>query len=375
MPYKVKDKDELLAIIKECDAKRDFTKVENLDISNISNLSLIFYDCENLTTLDLIKWDVSNVKDMYGTFTNCYNLQTLKNSNWKVSNVENMNNMFCSCQTLQTLDISEWDVSNVKYMCSMFYCCHSLKDLDISKWNVSNVRRMRGMFYSCCALEKLDLSKWNVSNIRDMKEMFYSCECLEKLDISKWDVSNVSDMSFIFYGCHKLQELNISNWNVSKVKDMSYMFSGCQIFEDEREEHTRHDRRHNIDHLITEAFRQRFGCRQCHYQRYCTQHIEQLHVLCVMDIILEVIGNRRILHGEHDKRHNTHAGQHDPCLVHKQVLEVLKHVIVLFLRLRYTLTGREERNQEERDRKDTEQTDGILVSLRLVDNAVITECA
>ena len=87
--------------------------------------------------------------------------------------------------------------------------------------------------------------------------------------------------------------------------------------EDQGKEHTRHDARHDIHHLVAEAFGQRLGGRQSNDQRYRTEHIEQLHILGIMDVILEVVGDGSILHGEHDERNDAHTGQHDPRLVHE----------------------------------------------------------
>ena len=65
-----------------------------------------------------------------------------------VSNVKNMSDMFFSCSSLKSLDVSNWDVSKVKDMSNMFDGCKSLQSLDLSNWNVSNVEDMSFMFFS-----------------------------------------------------------------------------------------------------------------------------------------------------------------------------------------------------------------------------------
>ena len=54
-----------------------------------------------------------------------------------ISNVTNMSYMFYNCESLISLpDISKWNTNNVKDMCYMFCNCYSLSSLpDISKWN------------------------------------------------------------------------------------------------------------------------------------------------------------------------------------------------------------------------------------------------
>ena len=144
-------------------------------------------------------------------------------------------------------------------------------------------------------------------------------------------------------------------------------------YEDQREEDTRHDGGHDIDGFVAETFGKRFGRRQSDNQRHGSEHIEELHILRVVDIILEVISDRSILHRKHDKRHDTHTRQHDPCLIHKQVLEIFQYVAVLFFRLRHTLFGGCKSDKEESDTQHTEQAHRILVSLRLIHYAVITD--
>ena len=64
-----------------------------------------------------------------------------------------MNNMFWNCENLESLDLSGWDISNVKNMSMMFMRCSGLKSLDLSGWDTSNVEIMcmSGMFSDCPA--------------------------------------------------------------------------------------------------------------------------------------------------------------------------------------------------------------------------------
>ena len=77
MSYKVNDKEELIKIIKRCNEKCDFTEVENLNVSRLDDLSYVFYECNNLTKIDLSKWDVSNIKDMDFMFVGCEKLNII----------------------------------------------------------------------------------------------------------------------------------------------------------------------------------------------------------------------------------------------------------------------------------------------------------
>jgi len=75
------------------------------------------------------------------------------------------------------IDISLWNVSKVENMCGMFYGCANFNS-DINNWDVSNVEDMRYMFYGCKKFN-CDLSKWDVSNVEDMRWMFEYCNSLK----------------------------------------------------------------------------------------------------------------------------------------------------------------------------------------------------
>lgn len=102
----------------------------------------------SFTTLDLSSWNVSNITSMESMFYQCTSLTTLDVSNWSVSSVTRMDNMFFQCTSLTTLDLSSWDVSNVTNMNSMFqFCTNFISDIDFSdpiKGSIS-LTTIRGM--------------------------------------------------------------------------------------------------------------------------------------------------------------------------------------------------------------------------------------
>ena len=201
--------------------------VNKFDTNNVTSLSYMFYGCKKLTSLDVSKFNTSNVTDMIYMFEGCEELTSLDVSKFDTRNVTSMGSMFNGCSGLTSLDVSNFDTRNVTSMYSMFSSCVGLTSLDVSKFDTSNVTNMNSMFSSCSRLISLDVSSFNTSKVTDMSSMFSYCRGLTSLDISKFDTSNVTSMSFMFSNCGGLTSLDLSSLNTSKVTNMSWMFYYC----------------------------------------------------------------------------------------------------------------------------------------------------
>ena len=87
-------------------------------------------------------YDTSNALKTAKMFYQCINLSTINVSSFDTRNVTNMSQLFAGCSKLTTIDVSDWDTSNVIDMSSVFAYCQSLTSLDLSKWDTSNVGTM-----------------------------------------------------------------------------------------------------------------------------------------------------------------------------------------------------------------------------------------
>ena len=181
--------------------------LENLDTSNVTNMSGMFYDCHSLTSLNLRHFNTRNVTDMNSIFENCGNLKSLDLSNFNTSQVANMSWMFDGCSNLTILDLSNFNTSRVTNMMNMFYGCHILTSLNLSHFNTNNVTNMFRMFKYCDSLVNLDLSNFNTSQVTDMVDMFYGCSSLISLNLSHFNTENVMNMFRMFKECNSLNHL------------------------------------------------------------------------------------------------------------------------------------------------------------------------
>ena len=207
-------------------------KLESLDLrtfdtSKVADMSFMFYYCRNLATLDLTSFNTQNVVNMFNMFSYCDNLIVIDLTNFNTANVTNMSDMFNHCTYTQTINVGSFDTKNVVQMCGMFDGCSSLSNLDVSIFNTAKVENMSKMFAGCYNLSYLDVSSFITNNVTDMSDMFSSCFKLTNLDTSNFDTNNVTNMSGMFDGCRSLLEIDVKSFNTEKVNNMSQMFYDC----------------------------------------------------------------------------------------------------------------------------------------------------
>ena len=159
----------------------------------------------------------------YKWFFWCENLnqvEGIKNLNTK--EVTDMADMFYECRDLSSLDVSGFNTEKVTDMSGMFYECISLKLLDVAKFNTANVKSMSNMFYRCNNLDLLNVTNFNTANVTNMQGMFYSCPALTTIYASdKFVTGQVTDGSNMFSNCINLKGF-IDYKNNSDKTDHTY---------------------------------------------------------------------------------------------------------------------------------------------------------
>ena len=174
--------------------------------SNITTMQAMFFQCFELTELDVSNFDTSKVTDISNMFTRCKVLTTIKGlNNFNTSNVTNVSWLFQDCSALTTLNCSGWDLSKITYMQDMFKNCSSLIELDINNWNVSNVTRILDMFSGCSSLMYLNIDNCDMSNVMNTAGMFYNCIALTLDNIimtncSESTITKITDAYNYYFG-------------------------------------------------------------------------------------------------------------------------------------------------------------------------------
>ena len=210
----------------------EYVDLSNLVVSDLTDLSNMFYCCSELETVDgITDWDTSAVTTTAYMFLSCSSLENVDLSGWELSAATSMRGMFKNCNELVSVgDVSGWNLSSVTDMRYVFYNCYALSELNVSDWDLSSVSWAEQMFYSCESLTSLDTSGWNLSSNNSFEEMFYGCSSLETVDASGWNVS-CHYLARTFYGCSSLKTLDLSAWDTSEALELTAMFSGCTSLE------------------------------------------------------------------------------------------------------------------------------------------------
>ena len=153
-----------------------------------------FYWYDNLTKNSIEKITINgkirvigDATYLFGDYDNLKMISGLEQLD--TSQVTNMSYLFNNDSSLTSLDVSHFDTSQVKSMVFMFCDCKGITSLDVSHFNTKNVSQMDGVFNDCSGLTSLDLRSFDTSQVTSMYDMFDSCSSLTSLDLSSFDMN------------------------------------------------------------------------------------------------------------------------------------------------------------------------------------------
>ena len=140
-------------------------------------------------------------------FNGCENLTSVKGikENLNTSEVADMSYMFGLCKNLPSLDVSGFNTETVANMKRMFWGCNNLTALNVSGFNTENVTDMSGMFDTCINLTTIDVSGFNTGKVTDIRGMFRNCKNLKTIYVGDgWNTSSETTSAYMFTDCPNL---------------------------------------------------------------------------------------------------------------------------------------------------------------------------
>lgn len=248
---------------------QNLLSVEYIDLSNIKDMSMMFFSCTNLKEVKgLSAFNVNMVASTNSMFRNCWSLKQVDLSKWNTTYLKNMKDMFDDCRLLEYLDISNFCVHSTDIdLMGIIEDNGSLKTIRMDNCDALTIENLIsgrvhvdganpsvtvycrksnatyslptgwsyellgdpyivGQFRDDKTITRVDESTVSVDSTHtDLSEMFYGCRSLNYVDASSWDTRNVTTMSSMFSNCASyISELNLSNWTINGT-DLSYMFA------------------------------------------------------------------------------------------------------------------------------------------------------
>ena len=172
----------------------------------------------------------NKIENVFGLFTSGQVMKEIDGLQYlNTENVTDMSCMFSECNNLEYLDLSSLNTKNVTSMMAMFSHCNKLKSIILTGFNTENVVDMSGMFYMCASLESLDLSSFDTRNVSNMSNMFclgapgfgYTESDITAIFVGqKWNTDKVSDCMFAY--CDNLVGGEGTKFDANYSNDVSY---------------------------------------------------------------------------------------------------------------------------------------------------------
>ena len=265
------------------------TGMENLNTSEVTGMSSMFYGCTSLTSLDLSHFNTSKVTSMTSMFNGCTGLTTLDLMTFDTGNTTTMSYLFYGCTNLTTIYAGGgWSTAKVdaEYSEHMFEGCTSLvgdkgtafdaNHTDKEYARVDGGTSAPGYFsgvpsyaalsadgktltFYCDMLrdsrpgktydlnEGNDSPGWNSDgNNANVTTVVFdpsfadarptsTCSWFKDMGnlssiigMGNLNTSEVTDMSWMFSLCWGMDTFDLSHFDTQNVTDMSYMFNYCE---------------------------------------------------------------------------------------------------------------------------------------------------
>ncbi len=211
--------DELYAGIYDSATKKyTFKEVSVEEVSQNENAHLIYdgmkiSDLPNYASLEKVvfeesfkKFEPTTLSSFFKELKSLTSISGLENLN--TTHVTDMSKMFYNCYNLSSLNLSQFNTGNVEKMNEMFYYCRGLNSLDLSAFNTAKVNNMYRMFYYCF-VRTIDLSSFNTANVENMDEMFAGASLVVNIYTSdSFKTDKLTTSKDMFYLCTKLPNFN-----------------------------------------------------------------------------------------------------------------------------------------------------------------------
>ena len=220
----------------------DALALRDWDTSNVTDMSFMFSGCTSMLFVDVSNWNTSKVTTMAGMFqvgdgweANGQLIEIIGLGDLDVSNVTDMTCMFYGAGQMTTYDIGRWNVSKVESMNHMFCDNRKLRSLDLSNWEVSSLKTIYDMFDDNINLKTIgDVSHWNTVNLIDAGAWLNNASSFVGdnygiLDLSGWNTNNLKSAGEMFFNT-RIHMIDLSGWTFNSITNKLWEEAGSGIY-------------------------------------------------------------------------------------------------------------------------------------------------
>lgn len=173
--------------------------VPAFDAANVTNVANMFANCYNLEYFGGLD-NVSDGINMYGMFTFCLRLNKFP-ENIGIEHASNVSNMFYGCENIKTVPDLNIDLATTASQ--MFYLCYNLET--VGNISMKSCTSATYMFNQCYNLETIGNIETEASI--NMSDMFQNCSNLKHSPAINF--SSATDISAIFNNCSSMRIIEI----------------------------------------------------------------------------------------------------------------------------------------------------------------------
>lgn len=183
------------------------TNLDYLDTSEAESLYCMFYNCNNLTSIDVSHFNTSKAYQCNWMFCFCWKLQSLNLKSFDTSNITNMSNMLRELKLVTSLDLSSFDTSKVSSMSNIFNGNTNLSRIYVSnKFTISSDTNIEAMFVNNTKLPNFNSSKVDGTMAKSVNDGGYLIN-KDELSMYKKD----KKVTNIYKGSNQIKELWVGN--------------------------------------------------------------------------------------------------------------------------------------------------------------------
>lgn len=165
-------------------------------------------DCQYIITIDEFTIDTS-LADLNRCFFGCKNLTTADLSNIDLRSTTNLSYLFYDCNNISDINLDFSTAVNRTIVTNIFQYCYKLVSIQhINKLNLAKITNISRMFFYCTSLTNLNLSNFKSNFFLYFDDAFYNCSSLEELNLDNFNANTSTEA---FKGCEKLKRVSVKN--------------------------------------------------------------------------------------------------------------------------------------------------------------------